>query len=410
MADLLAKEYAVWEEVQAARGVDVAAVKAALKAQRIETPSWGYGNSGTRFKVFRAPGAARTVYERIADAATVHRFTGVCPTVAVHIPWDKVDDYGALAAYAREQGVAIGAVNPNLFQDDEYKLGSVTHHDPAVRRRAVEHMLECVDIARQVGSSLLSLWFADGTNYPGQGHLRRRRIWLEECLAEVYRALPPGMRMLIEYKFFEPAWYHTDLPDWGTALTVAQALGPQAQVLVDTGHHPQGTNIPHIVALLLHEGRLGGFHFNDRKYADDDLIAGSIDPFQLFLIFNELVDAAQDPATAQTAAQVAYMVDQSHNIEPKIPAMIRTVMNIQTAYAKALLVDRRALAEAQAEGDVLRAAGILRDAFETDVRPLLARVREEMGLHPDPLAAYLASGIQQRLEAERVGPGTGWGG
>ncbi|BDG60416.1 L-rhamnose isomerase [Caldinitratiruptor microaerophilus] len=407
---LLEKEYAVWAEVQAARGVDVEAVKAALKAQRIETPSWGYGNSGTRFKVFRAPGAARTVEERIADAATVHRFTGVCPTVAIHIPWDRTDDYAALAAFAREQGVAIGAVNPNLFQDDEYRLGSVTHHDPAVRRKAVEHMLECVAIAGQVGSDLLSLWFADGTNYPGQGHIRRRRVWLEESLAEVYRAMPPGMRMLIEYKFFEPAWYHTDLPDWGTALTVAQALGPQAQVLVDTGHHPQGTNIPHIVALLLHEGRLGGFHFNDRKYADDDLIAGSVDPFQLFLIYNELVDAAHDPATAETARRVAFMVDQSHNIEPKIPAMIRTVMNIQAAYAKALLVDRQALARAQAEGDVLGAAGVLRDAFETDVRPLLARVRQEMGLDPDPLAAYLRSGIQQRLEAERAGPGTGWGG
>lgn len=395
--------YEAWAEAMGERGVDLPAVKAALKTQHIETPSWGYGNSGTRFKVFAAGGVPRNPYEKIADAAVVHRLTGVCPTVAMHIPWDRVDDWADLQAFARSQGVGIGAINPNVFQDDAYKLGSVTHADPAVRRRATDHLLECVEVGRTVGSEILSLWFADGTNYPGQGHFRRRRAWLEESLAEVYAAMPPSMRMLIEYKFFEPGWYHTDLPDWGTAAMVATGLGPQAQVLVDTGHHPQGTNIPHVVASLLHAGKLGGFHFNDRKYADDDLIAGSINPYELFLIFDELVDAGP------LAAQIAYMVDQSFCIEPKIPAMIRTVTYIQGAYARALLVDRPALALAQAEGDVLRAEGIVRDAFETDVRPLLRQVRVEMGLDPDPLQAYLASGYQERVAAERGAAGAGWG-
>jgi len=395
-------DYPTWAADQEARGIDLEAVRAALRGQRIETPSWGYGNAGTRFKVFKAAGAARTVEERIADAGVVHRLTGVCPSVAIHIPWDKAGD-GVVLHCAREHGVRIGAVNPNLFQDDEYKLGSVTHADPGVRRRALDHLLECMAIAEDVGSSLLSLWFADGTNYPGQGHFRRRQEWLVETLAAAYRAMPEAMRMLVEYKFFEPAWYHTDLPDWGTAYLVCTRLGPRAQVLVDTGHHPQGTNIAHIVANLLAAGRLGGFHFNDRKYADDDLMAGAIDPYALFLIFLELVDASA------AASDVAYMVDQSHNIEPKLPAMIRTVMNIQTAYAKALLVDRAALARAQEAGDVLAANALVQGAFETDVRPLLARVREEMGLDPDPLKAYLASGYQQRIEMERTGPGTGWG-
>lgn len=402
--------YAAWEEIQAARGIDIDAVKAALRNQQIETPSWGYGNSGTRFNVFRAPGAARTAAERIADAATVHRLTGVCPSVALHIPWDRVDDFRALAELSADLGIRIGAINPNLFQAHEYRLGSVTHADPAVRRQAVAHMLECIEIAGQVGSDLLSLWFADGTNYPGQGHFRRRQEWLVESLAQVYLALRPDMRMLLEYKFFEPAFYHTDIPDWGTAFLVCTRLGPQAEVLVDTGHHPQGTNIPHIVATLLGAGRLGGFHFNDRKYADDDVMAGSVDPYQLFLIFNEMVEATAPEESATAVARIAFMVDQSHNIEPKIPAMLRTVMNIQTAYAKALLVDQAALARAQAEGDVMGGEAALRDAFETDVRPLLARVRIEMGLAPDPLASYRGSGLQARLEAERVGSGTGWGG
>lgn len=392
------------------RGVDVAAIQRQLQAFAIETPSWGYGNSGTRFKVFKQPGVPRNTFEKLDDAAEVQRLVGACPSVALHIPWDAVDDYDELAAYAQERNVRIGAINPNVFQDDEYKFGSASNPDPAVRRRAVDHMLECCEIMRKTGSDLLSLWFADGTNYAGQGHFRRRFTWMTEALAEVYADLPAGSRMLVEYKFFEPGFYHTDLPDWGTALLQCQALGEQAQVLVDTGHHPQGTNIAHIVALLLQQGRLGGFHFNDRKYADDDLIAGSIDPFGLFLIFGEIVDAAADSATAETAGRIAYMIDQSFNIEPKIPGMIQSVLNIQNAYAKALLIDRAALRAAQDAGDVIGASNIVRDAFETDVRPLTAATREALGGLADPLAAFANSGYLARVTEERVGPAQGWGG
>ena len=325
-------------------------ILAELRSLEIETPSWGYGNSGTRFHVYPWPGAARTVWERIADAGLVHRLTGVCPSVAIHIPWDRVEDWSALSAYAREQGVRIGAVNPNLFGEDEYRLGSVCHPDPAVRRRALDHCRECVEIAEQVGSPLVSLWLADGTNYPGQDDLRARFGRLVTSLEELYAALPEGMRLLVEYKFFEPAFYSTDLPDWGTAALVCGRLGPQAQVLVDTGHHALGTNVEQIVALLLAEGLLGGFHFNNRKYADDDLIVGAIDPFELFRIMRELAAARTDPATTATAGKVALMIDQSHNVEGKIGAMIQSVVNIQTAYAKALLVDAERLADGAAGG------------------------------------------------------------
>jgi L-rhamnose isomerase / sugar isomerase len=373
--------------------MDEAAVVGRLMELEIETPSWGYGNSGTRFHVYPWPGAARDVYERIADAALVHRLTGCCPSVALHIPWDAVDDYGELVAFAERQGVRIGAINPNLFGDDAYRLGSLCHPDAGVRAAAVRHCLECVEIAKEVGSSIVSLWLADGTNYPGQDDLRARHARLVDGLEEVYTALPPGTRLLVEYKFFEPAFYSTDLPDWGTAALVCRRLGPQAQVLVDTGHHPQGTNIEQIVALLLAEGLLGGFHFNNRKYADDDLIVGSIDPFELFRIMREI--ALGD------AGGVAFMIDQSHNVEGKIDAMIQSAMNIQTAYAKALLVDDERLAEAQAAGDVLGAHRILLEAFETDVRPLLARARAELGIAPDPFEAFRAGGHAVRLSEER---------
>jgi L-rhamnose isomerase/sugar isomerase len=379
----------------AGKGLDVEAVKRALKVQRVETPSWGYGDSGTRFKTFPWPGAARDVREKLADAAMVRRLTGVCPSVALHIPWDMVDDWPELRAHAESLGLRIGAINPNLFQDEAYKLGSICHHDPAVRRRAVEHVLECVEIAGATGSSLLSLWFADGTNYPGQDSFRERKGRLLESLWQVYAAMPSDMRMLIEYKFFEPAFYHTDLPDWGTAYAVALKLGPQAQVLVDTGHHPQGTNVEQIVAFLLDEGKLGGFHFNARKYADDDLIVGSVNPLELFLIYNELV------AAPEAARDVACMIDQSHNIEPKIEAMVQSVLNVQAACARALVVDRAALAERQAAGDVLGAHRVLTDAFDTDVRPLLAQVRQELGVPADPIAAYRASGYEFKIRAER---------
>jgi len=404
MAEFLAA-YESTAEALSDRGVDVSAVISQLKSQCIETPSWGYGNSGTRFKVFGWPGAARNVEEKLADAAFIHRLTGIAPSVALHIPWDKVDDWGGLREYAAGLGVGIGAINPNIFQDEAYKFGSCCNSDPAVRRKATDHFLECIQIMKATGSDILSLWFADGTNYAGQDSLRSRKRRMEECLAETYAALPEGTRMLIEYKFFEPGFYHTDLSDWGIAATLARKLGPKAQVLVDTGHHPQGTNVEHIVAMLLDDGLLGGFHFNSRKYADDDLIVGTVNPFELFLIYNELITAEQDDdqAVSTCARNVAYMIDQSHNIEPKLEAMLQSVLNCQTAYAKALLVDRSALAERQMAQDVLGAYRVFTDAYETDIRPLLAKVRQEMGLNPDPIAAYQASDYPAQVVEERGG-------
>lgn len=386
--------YGWFERRQQERGIRLTDIKERLKALQVETPSWGYGDQGTRFHTFRQKGAAQTVYEKLEDAAKVHELTGMCPSVAIHIPWDKADDYGQLRDYARSLGVRIGAVNPNLFQDDEYRLGSVTHPDAGVRRRAVGHLLECVEIAKETGSDAISLWLADGTNYPGQADFRQRKRAMEEALAEVYESLEPTMRLLIEYKFFEPAFYHTDLADWGMAYNLARKLGPQAEVLVDTGHHAQGTNVEHIVAYLLDECRLGGFHFNARKYADDDLIVGSINPYELFLIFHQITAAERDssrPDVQRQTRRIAYMIDQSHNIEPKIPAMLRSVLNVQFQYAKALLVQWEQLAEAQRRGDVLAAEAAVREAFEQDPTPLLHAVREEAGLPIDPMKAFIIS-------------------
>ncbi len=386
---------------------DIEAVLESVQRFTVETPSWGYADSGTRFKVFHWPGAASTLREKLDDAAQVQRVTGICPSVAIHIPWDKEDDWQAVKEYASALGLRIGAVNPNLFQDDAYRFGSLCHFDLQVRQRAIEHVLECIQIAQEVGSDIISLWLADGTNYPGQDDLRRRRHRLLDSLQAIYAALPQGMRLLIEYKFFEPAFYSTDLPDWGTSLLMAQKLGPQADVLVDTGHHPQGTNIAQIVVQLLDEGRLGGFHFNDRRYADDDLIVGSNNPFELFCIFNEIVGAGSEGNA--NAGRIAYMIDQSHNIEPKIEAMIQSVVNIQTAYAKALLVDRAALREAQEAADVLGGYRVLQEAYETDVRPLLAEFRTRQGRNPDPIADFRTSGYAERVARERVGNVVGSG-
>ncbi|EFL36662.1 L-rhamnose catabolism isomerase [Streptomyces viridochromogenes DSM 40736] len=381
-----------------------AAAKTALKTQAVETPSWAYGNSGTRFKVFAQAGVPRDPYEKLDDAAKVHEFTGVAPTVALHIPWDRVDDYAALATHAEQRGVRLGAINSNTFQDDDYKLGSICHPDAVVRRKAVDHLLECVDIMDATGSRDLKLWFADGTNYPGQDDIRGRQDRLAEGLAEVYERLGEGQRMLLEYKFFEPAFYATDVPDWGTAYAHCLKLGPKAQVVVDTGHHAPGTNIEFIVATLLREGKLGGFDFNSRFYADDDLMVGAADPFQLFRIMYEVVRGGG------FSPEVAFMLDQCHNIEAKIPAIIRSVMNVQEATAKALLVDGDALSAAQRSGDVLEANAVVMDAYNTDVRPLLREVREEMGLDPEPLAAYRRSGWAEKIVAERVGgEQAGWG-
>jgi len=400
---------------------DLTAVKDALKNHQIELPSWAFGNSGTRFKVFGQPGVPRNPYEKADDAAQVHKYTGVAPVMAVHIPWDKTDDYAALSAHAAANGIRIGAVNANVFQDNDYKLGSVCNPDPRVRKKALAHLLDCVDIMDATGSRDLKLWFADGTNYPGQDDIAARQDRMAEALAAVYARLGPGQRMLLEYKLFEPSFYTTDVPDWGTALLHCQALGGKAQVVVDTGHHAPGVNIEFIVALLLKSGKLGGFDFNSRFYADDDLMVGAADPFQLFRIMHEVVKAgALYPGqlagiTARSAPApvnwpVAFMLDQCHNIEPKIPAQIRSVMNVQEAVAKALLVDAEALTAAQLAGDVLAANGALMDAYNTDVRPLLAGLREELGLAPDPYKAYLASGYGEKIIAERVGgDAAGWG-
>ncbi|MFD9889193.1 L-rhamnose isomerase [Amycolatopsis sp. NPDC059027] len=386
--------------------VPATVVKERLRGQRIETPSWAYGNSGTRFKVFTQPGVPRTVEEKIDDAAQVHAFTGVAPTVALHIPWDRADDYGRLAKYAESAGIRLGTVNANVFQDDDYKLGSVANPDRVIRRKALDHLLDCVDIMDRTGSRDLKLWFADGTNYPGQDDIRTRQDRLAEALAAVYERLGAHQRLLLEYKLFEPAFYTTDVPDWGTAYAHCLRLGDRAQVCLDTGHHAPGTNIEFIVAVLLRDGKLGAFDFNSRFYADDDLMVGAADPFQLFRIMAEVArGGGLDPETG-----VAFMLDQCHNIEAKIPAQIRSVCNVQEATAKALLIDRDALTAAQYSGDVLAAHDVFMDAYHTDVRPMLAELRSEQGLDPDPVAAYRRSGYGERIAANRVGGNqAGWG-
>jgi L-rhamnose isomerase/sugar isomerase len=365
--------------------------EARLRELVIETPSWGYGDSGTRFGTFPQAGRPRDVYERVDDAAEVHRLTGTAGAVALHFPWDKVDDYGALREHIEARGLRVGATNPNLFQDEDYKLGSVTHPDARVREKAVEHLLECLGIASELGSTAQSLWLADGTNYPGQDDLRERRARLHDSLARVYAQLPDEQELLVEYKLFEPAFYATDLADWGSALLTCQKLGERARVLIDLGHHAQGVNIEQIVALLDAEGRLGGFHFNNRKYADDDLIVGSVNPWELFLIFLELAEGGLPRLT----------IDQSHNIEAKVEAMVLSIVNLQEAYAKALLVDRDALRGAQQEGDVLRGHEILLDAFRTDVRDVCARARAALGAAEDPIAAHRESRYAQQMAEER---------
>jgi len=374
-----------------------AEVRRRLSELVIETPSWGYGDSGTRFATFPQPGRPRDVFERVDDAAEVHRLTGTAGAVAFHFPWDAVEDYGALREHVESRGLRVGAVNPNLFQDPDYKLGSVTHPDAGVRRKAVEHLVDCVRIAGELRSSAQSLWFADGTNYPGQDDLRARRRRLVEALSEVYAELPADQELLLEYKFFEPAFYATDLADWGSSLLVCQKLGERARVLVDLGHHAQGTNIEQIVALLAEEGRLGGFHFNNRKYADDDLIVGSVNPFELFLIFFEL---AGEPLPRLT-------IDQAHNVEAKVEAMVLSVVNLQEAYAKALLVDRDALRAAQEAGDVLGGHEVLLDAYRTDVRPICAAVRAGLGAAEDPVAELRGSGYAERMAERRQAETTG---
>jgi L-rhamnose isomerase/sugar isomerase len=379
-------------------------VERALAALDVETPSWGYGDSGTRFATFRQPGRPRNVTERIDDAAEVHRLTGTAGAVAMHFHWDATDDVAELGHHISARGLRVGAINPNLFQDPDYGLGSVSHPSERVREKAIGHLLECVELATELGATAQSLWLADGTNYAGQDDLRGRRRRLLGSLERLYSALPAEQELLLEYKPFEPAFYATDVADWGSALTVCQRLGERANVLVDIGHHAQGVNVEQIVSILDEEDRLGGFHFNNRKYADDDLIVGSVNPFELFLVFVELA-GREGPLPRLT-------IDQAHNVEPKLEAMVLSVVNLQEAYAKALLVDRAALATAQRAGDVLGGHEVLLDAFRTDVRGICARARARRGAAADPVAELRSSGYVERKVAERggdAGVGGGWG-
>jgi L-rhamnose isomerase / sugar isomerase len=378
-------------------------ISAALDAFRIELPSWGFANTGTRFGKFLQPAAAATIEEKFADAGHVHSLTGICPTLALHVLWDF--EHGAasvdtVAQLGQRHGVRPGSINPNLFQDQAYKFGSFGNPDSAVRRRAILHTLDSLEIARGLRSRDVSLWFADGSNYPGTANIRRRRQWFEHGLREVHAQLAPDQRLLVEYKPFEPAFYHTDIADWGMALLLARAAGPQARVLVDTGHHYLGQNVEQIVSWLLSENMLGGFHFNDRRYADDDLTLGSIDPYQVFRIFHEIMFFEHESGDG---ADVAYMIDQSHNLKGKIEAMIQSVTLAQELFARASLVDHKQLAVAQAASELVTAESLLQDAFATDVRPAIREWRASKGLPADPLRAFREGGYLDRITAERAG-------
>ncbi len=370
-----------------------------LSRLEIELPSWAFGNSGTRFKVFTQPGAPRTPEEKISDAAQVNRLTGAAPLVALHIPWDRVDDYEKLRIYAEDLGIGLGTINANTFQDEDYKLGSLTHFDDRVRSKAIDHMYDCIGIMEEINSTDLKIWLADGTNYPGQGDFQDRQARLADSLRSVYERLGNNQRLILEYKFFEPAFYHTDVPDWGTAYVHCVELGPRAFVCLDTGHHAPGTNVEFIVAQLLRLRRLGSFDFNSRFYADDDLMVGAADPFQLFRILYEVI---RGDALAGGSG-VRFMLDQCHNIEEKVPAQIRSVLNVQEMMARALLVDQVALHDAQRSGDVLGAHAVFTDAFSTDVRPVLAEWRQARGFPADPIRAYRESRYAEQISADRIG-------
>ena len=377
------------------------AIVEALNAFRIELPSWGFANTGTRFGKFVQPAAAATLEEKFSDASQVHRWTGVCPTIALHVLWDLplgIDSTREVQALSAQYGLRAGSINPNVFQDQIYKYGSFGNPDPEVRRQAMQHILNGIEIAKRLGSRDLSLWFADGSNYPGTQNIRQRRRWFDEGLSRAHAALSDNQRMLVEYKPFEPAFYHTDIADWGMALLLAQAAGPNAKVLVDTGHHYQAQNIEQIVAWLLDLNMLGGFHFNDRRYADDDLTMGSIDPYQIFRVFHEIRNFEWE---AGMRADIAYMIDQSHNLKGKIEAMIQTVMTAMELYAKAALVDHKKLSHYQTTCALVDAENCLKDAFSTDVRPAIREWAQSKGLPVDPMDAFRQSGYLERITTER---------
>lgn len=382
------------------KGLDVAAVKQAIKSMVVELPSWAVGNSGTRYGTFRDKGAARTIWDKIDDCAEIQRVLGICPVMASHVNWDVTDDgrYGPVREYAEQKGMRIGTVHPNTFIGQEFRFGSLCSPIQAVREKTREHFVDCVRIAREMGSHVIGMWVADGTNYPGQDNLRERKHRLFEGLKALYDALDDDMQMVLEYKPFEPFFYTSDVQDWGMSKLMCDKLGDKAKVLVDLGHHLDGVNIEQVISILLDEGKLGGFHFNNRRYADDDLITGTVKPLELVLIFKEIVEARADGLNTD----ITYMLDQSHNIEPSIEGIIYSVMNIQTAYAKALIIDRKALKEAQGNNDVVLCNRIVMDAFNTDVEPLLALARQEMGLADiDPLRNYRNGGWVAKIEEAR---------
>jgi L-rhamnose isomerase/sugar isomerase len=376
-------------------------VHTALDRFQIELPSWGFANTGTRFGKFQQPAAASTIAEKFSDAGQVHRWTGVCPSVALHVLWDLpkgVGDVDEVRSLAATHGLRAGAINPNVFQDQIYKYGSLGNPDAVTRQAALDHLLDSVEIGKRLNSRDVSLWFADGSNYPGTQNMRQRKHWFEEGLRTIHARLDPGQRMLVEYKPFEPAFYHTDIGDWGMALEFARSSGPQAKVLVDTGHHYQAQNIEQIVAWLLDLGLLGGFHFNDRRYADDDLTMGSIDPYQVFRIFHEILFFEWETGAR---ADIAYMIDQSHNLKGKIEAIIQTVQTAMELYAKATLVDHEKLALGQKSCALVDAENCLKDAFSTDVRPAIREWAKIRGLPTDPMDAFRQSGYLERVTAER---------
>ena len=379
----------------------VEAVWKALDKFNVELPSWGFANTGTRFGKFIQASAATTIEEKFSDAAQVHAATGACPTLALHVQWDLpkgLKDVPEVEKLVKRFAIRAGSINPNIFQNQEYKYGSIGNPDPTIRRMAIRHILECVAISDALGSRDVSPWFADGSNYPGTQNIRKRIGYFGEGLQEIHAALKPGQRLLLEYKPFEPAFYHTDIADWGMAFLLARGAGPQAFVLVDTGHHYQAQNIEQIVAWLLHHKMIGGFHFNDRRYADDDLTLGSIDPYQIFRIFHEIRMFEWE---SQTTADIAYMVDQSHNLKGKIEAMIQTVCTAQELYARAALVDHGHLAKLQQDCSLVDAEETLRGAFWLDVRPAVREWRKSRGLPEDPLLAFRSSGYLERVTRER---------
>ena len=403
--ELWEREFEALGERLARENISVDSVVDRLKRQVVELPSWAVGNSGTRYGTFRSKGAARTIWDKIEDCAEINRVVGISPVMASHVSWDKTNDgkFEPVRKYAAERGLRIGTVHPNTFMGQQYRFGSVCSPHEEVRRGTIAHFVDCVRIAREMGSKTIGIWLADGTNYPGQDSLRERKKRLFDGLQALYDALDPDMTLLVEYKPFEPSFYTTDLMDWGMSFLVASRLGDRAKVLVDLGHHLQAANVEHIIAILLDEQKLGGFHLNARKYADDDLMAGSVNPLELFLIYDQIVDADFDGVPHS----ITYMLDQSHNIEPSIEGIIKSLMNVETAYAKALLVNRRALHEAQAVGDVMLGNEIVMSAYETDVRPILSKVRTEMGRDVNPLMAYRRSGYAKKIAEARLDTGTG---